>query len=280
MAVDIAIENLTNGSITDDGSGNTVWVGTGVFDTLISAINSNIKIQYDEGRLSGADYASVYLGSMQSAIAQSMQFILSEKAIEADVANKEKQLEILQKQLETEEFKVNELLPLQKAKMEEEIDLLQTQESEMLLNGASSRALQDERTKTQEHITDKAEQDALLASANAYIADATKDNKVSISDNELAVSTGTVPHKISISGHQATKAGYEADYVNSQREALEQQVIDNRKIKALDSLAQTYGTFGAGGLTLSSSMWSTYFNIAADLSGATVPSTTTVTKVS
>ena len=69
------------------------------------------------------------------------------------------------------------------------------------------------------------------------------------------------------------------DYVAAQKLAMEEQVIDNRKIKALDSLADTYGTFGAGGITMSSEMWAAYFSIVNDLTGTTEPTSTTVTKV-
>lgn len=78
---------------------------------------------------------------------------------------------------------------------------------------------------------------------------------------------------------QKDKAENEALYVAEQKTQLTASVGYNNKIKALDSLADTYGTFGAGGLTLSSDMWGTYFNIVADLSGATAPTSTTVTAV-
>lgn len=78
---------------------------------------------------------------------------------------------------------------------------------------------------------------------------------------------------------QKDKAENEALYVAEQKTQLTASVGYNNKIKALDSLADTYGTFGAGGLTLSSDMWSTYFSIVSDLSTATAPTSTTVTKV-
>lgn len=81
MATDIVIEELTNGELTEDNN----WEGTGVFDKLIEVVNKNIEGQFLKGRISGADYANVYLGSMQSVIAQSIQFVLQEKKVEADV---------------------------------------------------------------------------------------------------------------------------------------------------------------------------------------------------
>jgi len=52
---------------------------TGVFDELMCAIETRINGQYDAGRIKGSDYATVYLGAMQSAISQSIQFVLGEQ---------------------------------------------------------------------------------------------------------------------------------------------------------------------------------------------------------
>lgn len=101
MATDILLTDLTDGNVV---SGE--WTGTGIFDTLISAVNSNIQLQYEKGRLKGPDYANVYLGSIQSVIAQSMQYLLQEKVTEAQVDGiladnllKAKQLEIAEEEL-------------------------------------------------------------------------------------------------------------------------------------------------------------------------------------
>ena len=76
----ITIQDVTNGSAQ---SGN--WLGTGVFDKLIEAVNKNIEIQYLNGRITGSDYANVYLGSMQAVLAQSVDFVLREKLTEAQI---------------------------------------------------------------------------------------------------------------------------------------------------------------------------------------------------
>ncbi len=75
--------------------------------------------------------------------------------------------------------------------------------------------------------------------------------------------------QLELMGHQVDKAEGDAAYVAAQKTAMEEQVVDNRKIKALDSLADTYGTFGAGGLTVSSDMWEVYFSIVDELATTT-----------
>ena len=73
------LSEITNGSLIDNE-----WDGTGVFDKLIDAVNKNIEAQYSKGRITGNDYANVYLGSMQSVIAQSVQYVLQEKQVIAN----------------------------------------------------------------------------------------------------------------------------------------------------------------------------------------------------
>ena len=80
MATDIVIEDVTNGSVV-----NNEWVGTGVFDKLMDAVNKNIAIQYDTGRIKGPQYAEVYLGALQSVLAQSVQYVTQEKLTEAQI---------------------------------------------------------------------------------------------------------------------------------------------------------------------------------------------------
>ena len=101
MATDILVESVTNGQLV-----NNEWKGTGVFDKLMEAVNKNIESQYQKNRIKGADYAQVYLGSIQAVLQQSMQYVLQEQiteaqvdGIEADNLLKAKQLEIAEQEL-------------------------------------------------------------------------------------------------------------------------------------------------------------------------------------
>ena len=229
MATNIVVTDLTNGTIRQDAAGNSYWEGTGIFDVLMAAVNSNIKVEYDNARLQGKDYASVYLGSMQSVISQSMQFLLTEKTSEAQT------------------------------------DLIVTKENELRLNGIKDRAVRSEQLTN--------------AVIKNYVDERTKNHKVATSASNLAVTVGTQPHKITLAQFQSNKAAADTDYVIEQETQLINSVRFNNEIKALDSLADTYGTFGAGGLTLSAEMWQTYFAIVAKLATVPPPTVTTVTKV-
>ena len=99
-------------------------------------------------------------------------------------------------------------------------------------------------------------------------------------DENLQLSKDEHAYKVELVENQANKIISDKELVDAQKNGITQQVIDNRKIKVLNSLSSTYGTFGAGGLTMSSDMWKTYFDIASNLSGVSAPSSTTVSKVS
>ena len=125
----IDIADLTNGSrITVNGE--DVWQGTGIFDKLIEVVNTNVNIQYDNNRITSGDYGMVYLGSIQSVIAESMKFLLADQKTEVEI-------DILKKQLENE-GKKGQLYDEQIIKTQEETDLLQSQDLEV--QAATSRS--------------------------------------------------------------------------------------------------------------------------------------------
>lgn len=94
MAVDIIVDDITNTE------------STGIFDKLMEAVNSNIEKQYLENRITGSDYANVYLSSIQAVLQQSVQYVLTEQLTEAQIDGiaadnllKAKQLEIAEQDL-------------------------------------------------------------------------------------------------------------------------------------------------------------------------------------
>ncbi len=62
----ISLEMLTEGTLN----------GNGVFDRLMHATGLHIKQEYEKGRITANNYADVYLGSVQSVLAQSVSFVL------------------------------------------------------------------------------------------------------------------------------------------------------------------------------------------------------------
>jgi len=68
---DITTADITNKTETSDG--------TGVFDVLMQSSSVYLNAQFMEGRITGAEFATVYLGAMQTVLQQAITFILSEQ---------------------------------------------------------------------------------------------------------------------------------------------------------------------------------------------------------
>jgi hypothetical protein len=78
--------------------------------------------------------------------------------------------------------------------------------------------------------------------------------------------------ELKASEYTTEKARADANMAIAQKKALEEQVIDNRRIRAMDSLGDTYGTMMAGGLVPNESMWSEYFRLSKELTRNTLES--------
>ena len=61
-----AITSLTTGAVDGDG----------VFDKLMQAGEAHLSQEYKRNRITGKEYSTVYLGMMQSAMTQAMQYVL------------------------------------------------------------------------------------------------------------------------------------------------------------------------------------------------------------
>jgi len=201
MATTISLTDLTNGTLTSTNE----WSGTGIFDKLIEAVNKNIEGQYNLGRIGGPDYANVYLGSMQSVIAESVQYILQEKQVEA-------QTDLLITQN-------NEAIldgTSKRAEIAAQTQLLIDQDSELLLNGTSKRSEITAQTNLLDSQRTKVDSDTIITKAQS-----TKDLLVKQAQIDLELSnkakvdyeTSTVlpkqvdveERKIAISESQSTK---------------------------------------------------------------------------
>ena len=100
MTMTVDINDFSNGSIDNSNPQDPKWEGTGVFDIIMKAANENIKIQNQASRITGAEYAEVYLGTMQTAISESMKFLLNKDQIIKDLEVKQANIDLLNRQRE------------------------------------------------------------------------------------------------------------------------------------------------------------------------------------
>ena len=96
----VDINDFSNGSIDNSNPQDPKWNGTGVFDIIMNAANENIKIQNQASRITGAEYAEVYLGTMQTAISEAMKFLLNKDQSTKDLEVKQANIDLLNRQRE------------------------------------------------------------------------------------------------------------------------------------------------------------------------------------
>ena len=94
--------------------------GTGTFDQLMVSIEARLIAQFDEQRISGADYANVFMQSMSTAMQQSIQFLLSKQRADKEADLLTEQILLATQQLENL-AKEGDLLTKQATKLDSEI---------------------------------------------------------------------------------------------------------------------------------------------------------------
>ena len=67
----ITFANLTAGVATD---ASNVVTGTGVLDDMMETVNAHLAAQFNLGRITGSDYATVYLTAMQATLQQAVAY--------------------------------------------------------------------------------------------------------------------------------------------------------------------------------------------------------------
>ena len=72
----ISFDTLSNATTAPNGTGN--------FDELMQVVTLHLEAQFAAGRITGTDYATVYLGALQSTLAQAVTFALSMEKANAD----------------------------------------------------------------------------------------------------------------------------------------------------------------------------------------------------
>lgn len=122
---DVIITPITNEDLT-----TKVVNGTGIFDELMTAANAHLDSQFKNERITGTQYAEVYLGQLQAVLANAVQFLIERdktylnnllvnaqiNLAEKQLEQADKQLELLEKQIELQEAQAD--LARQKIKTE------------------------------------------------------------------------------------------------------------------------------------------------------------------
>ena len=81
------------GALTNSG-------GTGVLDVLLKTTRSQLAIEYDKQRITGADYAQVFTSSLQSTLQVACNYLLDSYKSQYEIANLNSDNEIKQQQID------------------------------------------------------------------------------------------------------------------------------------------------------------------------------------
>ena len=92
------IEELTTGSVD----------GTGVFDVLMQSTKAHLMEEYEAGRISGAEYTTVYLGALSAVLQQSVAYLLSHQQKEKVIA----EIGLIRQQTVTELTQTDDTIPV------------------------------------------------------------------------------------------------------------------------------------------------------------------------
>ena len=74
--------------------------GTGVFDVLMQSVKNHVQEEHAKSRITGKEYAGVYLEALQSTMAQSIEYLLRAKTLGFELDNLGKQGVLLDHQAE------------------------------------------------------------------------------------------------------------------------------------------------------------------------------------
>lgn len=77
---------LTSADLTSNvtTSAEHIVTGDGMFDDLMETATAHIEAQYQLGRITGSDYATVYLGTMQAIVQQAVQYTIGQAKTNAE----------------------------------------------------------------------------------------------------------------------------------------------------------------------------------------------------
>ena len=79
----ISIVNLTQNVVT---SADNIVTGTGIYDDMMTTVNAHMAAQFNLGRITGSDYATVYLTAIQATVQQAVAFTIGAQKGNAEQA--------------------------------------------------------------------------------------------------------------------------------------------------------------------------------------------------
>lgn len=122
-------------NITDVTTG--VIDGTGVLDKLLTTMTAHLTAQYEKRRITGVEYATLYLGAYQATLQQALALTLAKETQAYEIKNldweaklKEAQYNLAVKQLEAATYELNTKTPIEVSNLTKQGILLAAEASQ------------------------------------------------------------------------------------------------------------------------------------------------------
>jgi len=96
----VDVTNITNGQVN----------GTGYFDKFMDAINAQLASQLTAGRIQQTDFATVYLGALQTALSQAVAYVGVVEQVNASSTRTAAEVALLNQKKLTEESQIKAIL--------------------------------------------------------------------------------------------------------------------------------------------------------------------------
>ena len=90
----------------------------GLFDQLMATVEFHVKREFDQQRISSADYAKVYLGSLEAVLANSTQYLLGIVLLEQQKLKLEAEIALIELEGEKLRYEIDYVYPLKVAQLE------------------------------------------------------------------------------------------------------------------------------------------------------------------
>lgn len=237
----------------------TTIEGSGVFDVLMRATKTHLEQEFSKNRIKGSEYATVYLGSVESVMRTSLDFLMQRQRValeaelmaqqvlvaKAEVLKANAQVQVALAEVDKTRLEV-ELLTLNKAKIPAEIAHLQAQT--LLVGQQKINLVTDELHKqaqillTEQQTTNAAKEEAVLIAQECKLR--AEFDLLMLQKDKSNAETSLLNQKVMTERAQVSAVGVDGSSVVGKQKALyEAQAIGftrDAEQKAAKLLADTW----------------------------------------
>lgn len=209
--------------------------GDGAFDAVMTALKAHLKLEYDEGRITGAEYSKAYIAMLQSALQFAVQYLISRdnayyqalgaqtQALISSINVYKAKIELAIAQAQAHQNKAeyaNKVLGLgaiEKQTILTDAQTSKTSEETKLVTSQTARTDQD--TKLTEANTSKVSKESLLVEAQtAQTAENTKLTTANISKTQEEIKL--ITSNIAVQGQQEKLLKEQTEQIHAQTSDL------------------------------------------------------------